>query len=126
MKLQTSSPDNFQVITSSPHYYQNKAYIKKKKKKKKRNNKYKYNLWAYTKGNVIASAAFTNSPCLLSVFLGHLSYKSLAVATSIPRVSAPALIRERCTWEMFAEQRQNSAAADRLWRWNAAELGRAI
>lgn len=85
-------------------------------------------MWAYTKENVVASAAFTNSLCLLLVFLGHLSYKSLAVATSIPRVSAPALIRERCTWEMFAEQRHNSAAADRHrhWHWNVAELGRAI
>lgn len=49
---------------------------------------------------------YKSPPCLLLVFLGHLSYKSLLVATSIPRVTAPALIRECCTRKMLAERRQ--------------------
>lgn len=80
-------------------------------------------MWTYTiEGKVIPSDAFTNSACLHLVFLGHLSCKNLAnPPTTIPWVTASALIRECCTWEMLAEQRQTTSAG-RRWLWNVTQL----
>lgn len=117
-KLRRSGQGNFQIITASTYYYQNKGFHVGSKIN---NKEHKYNLWAYTiEGKVTPSAAFTNSAFLLLVLLGHLSYKNLA--------DPPLSHCSRFKLHMgdVSRAKTNSAATGRHWLWNITQLRRTI